>query len=90
MDISGIRGVESRRGDVQSVNPEIGISRRRMVEDQMDCLCGETFRGEKGKGEIARQYWEHMKRLDHKGSPEQWFEAGKRIEEWKAKSRPQP
>ena len=51
-----------------------------MGMDQMECLCGEVFQGEKGKGELARQYGEHMKRPDHQASPAQWTEAQKRIE----------
>jgi hypothetical protein len=57
--------------------------------DEMECVCGEVLRGEKGKGDLARQYAEHRKRPDHQCSPAQWTEAQKRIEAGKerAKSR---
>ncbi len=51
-----------------------------MTMDEMECVCGEVLRGEKGKGQLAAQYAEHMKRPDHQAKPEQWFEAQKRIE----------
>lgn len=54
-----------------------------VVMDEMECLCGEVLRGEKGK--IAKQYLEHMARADHQASPAQWTEAYERIQEWKAK-----
>lgn len=57
--------------------------------DEMTCLCGEILRGEKGKGEIAKQYDQHMMREDHKASPAQWGEAYRRIESAKERAKKQ-
>ena len=51
-----------------------------MEMDEMECVCGEVLRGEKGKGELWKQYQEHLSRPDHNPSPAAWAEAYKRIE----------
>lgn len=50
-----------------------------MEMDEMECVCGEILKGEKGKGELAKQYAEHQLRPDHQISPAQWTEAANRI-----------
>lgn len=54
-----------------------------MEMDQMECICGEILKGEKGKSQLAEQYKEHMLRSDHKVNPEQWTEAAIRIDKAK-------
>jgi hypothetical protein len=56
-----------------------------MELDEMECLCGEILRGEKGKGQLFDQYQNHMLREDHKPKSEAWSEAADRID--KAKER---
>jgi len=58
-----------------------------MEMDEMTCVCGEVLRGEKGKGELARQYQEHMLREDHKSSPAQWATAYEKIQAGKERAK---
>ena len=45
---------------------------------EMECVCGQKLESAV-PGEVAKQYAEHQAREDHKISPEQWLEAGRRI-----------
>ena len=60
-----------------------------MEMDQMECVCGEILTGEKGKGELARQYAEHQLRPDHQITAAQWLEAQRRIEAGKERAKKQ-
>jgi len=71
----GTRGVKNPRRDARSANTELGIQEDGMEMDQMECVCGEILIGEKGKGELARQYAEHQLRPDHQITAGQWLEA---------------
>jgi hypothetical protein len=75
------------RGGALSVKAGSGTE---VEMDEMECVCGEVFRAPKGKGLLAAQYAEHIKRPDHNASPAQWTEAQKRIEAAKERQKSKP
>lgn len=70
---------------VPSVKAGDGTSAVEM--DQMECVCGEVLRGERGKGQLWSQYQEHLSRLDHQIRPGQWMKAHELIEKGKEKAK---